>query len=66
MIDLVMGLVELEKTIAIIVVLSGPVIYMLYLRHKGQLTRAFFLDYCKKFVPLYILIAIFLYIALTK
>lgn len=61
-----MGLVELEQTIAVTVVLSGPVIYLLYLRHKGQLTKAFLLDYCKKFIPLYILIAIFLYIALTK
>ncbi|MBU3724102.1 MAG: hypothetical protein FGM18_01155 [Burkholderiaceae bacterium] len=61
-----MGLVELEQTIAITVVLSGPVIYLLYLRHKRQLTRAFFLDYCKKFIPLYIAISVFLYIALTK
>lgn len=60
------GLVELEQTIALTVVLSGPIIHMVYLKKKGQLPREVFIDKCKKFIPLYILIFIFLVIAINK
>lgn len=61
-----MGLVELEQTIAITVVLSGPILHVIYLKRKNQLTREDFIDKCKKFGPLYVLIFIFLAIAINK